>query len=198
MFIFFHPLAQLNQFHKWHVSPQVSNGNTCRRRMWYLGCKPCLQTRQSTHATWRISWWRHQMETFSALLTICAGNSPVTGEFPAQRPVTRSFDVFFNLRLNKRLTKQSWGWWFETPSRPLWRHDNVSLINQLHCWQGQDGTICLNEKSPKSVLFVGTLTLCQHSESLMRVHINNYFTIKGYRLKGKYLGVYTMRSGDYA
>ena len=40
-------------------------------------------------------WWRHQMETFSSLLTICAGNSPVTGEFPAQRPVTRSFDVFF-------------------------------------------------------------------------------------------------------
>ena len=43
------------------------------------------------------SWWRHQMETFSALLTICAGNSPVTGEFPAQRPVTRNFDVFFDL-----------------------------------------------------------------------------------------------------
>ena len=42
------------------------------------------------------------METFSALLDICAGNSPVPGEFPAQRPVTRSFDVFFDLRLNKR------------------------------------------------------------------------------------------------
>ena len=68
---------------------------------------------------WWISpaphWWRHQMETFSALLALCAGNSPVTGEFPAQRPVTRSFDVFFDLRLNKRLSKQSWGYWFETP-----------------------------------------------------------------------------------
>ena len=42
------------------------------------------------------------METFFALLAICAGNSPVPGEFPAQRPVTRSFDVFFDLRLNKR------------------------------------------------------------------------------------------------
>ena len=42
-----------------------------------------------------ISWWRHQMETFSALLAICARNSPVTGEFPAQKPVTWSFDVFF-------------------------------------------------------------------------------------------------------
>ena len=40
-------------------------------------------------------WWRHQMETFSALLAICAGNSPVTGELPTQRPVTRSFDVYF-------------------------------------------------------------------------------------------------------
>ena len=56
-------------------------------------------------------WWRPQMETLSALLALCAGNSPVTGEFPAQRPVTRSFDVFFDLRLNKRLSKQSWRWW---------------------------------------------------------------------------------------
>ena len=70
------------------------------------------------------TWWRHQMEIFSALLAICAGNSPVPGEFPTQRPVTRSFDVFFYLRLNKRLSKQSWGWWLETLSRPLWRHCN--------------------------------------------------------------------------
>ena len=62
------------------------------------------------------------METFSALLAICARNSPITGEFPSQRPVTRSFDVFFDLRLNKRLSKQSWGFWSEVPSRSLWRH----------------------------------------------------------------------------
>ena len=74
------------------------------------------------HAGW--TWWRHQMETFSALLVLWAGNSPVTGEFPSQRPVTRSFDVFFEPRLSKRLSKQSWGWWFETPSRLLWRHYN--------------------------------------------------------------------------
>ena len=65
------------------------------------------------------------METFSALLAICAGNSPVFGEIPAQRPVTRSFDVFFDLRLNKRLSKQSWGWWFKTLPRPLWHHSNI-------------------------------------------------------------------------
>ena len=68
--------------------------------------------------------WCHQMETYSALLVICAGNSTVPGKFPAQRPVTRSFGVFFDLRLNKRLSKHSWGWWFETPSRPLWRQSN--------------------------------------------------------------------------
>ena len=71
-----------------------------------------------------VPWWRHQMETFSALLAVCAGNSPVSGEFPAQRPVTRSFDVLFDLRLNERLGKQSLGWWFETSSPPLSRHSN--------------------------------------------------------------------------
>ena len=70
------------------------------------------------------SWRRHQMVTFSAFLVICAGNSPVPGEIPTHRPVTRSCDVFFDLRLNKRFSKQSWGWWFETLLRPLWRHRN--------------------------------------------------------------------------
>ena len=47
------------------------------------------------------------------------------GEFPTQRPVTRSFEVFFDLRLNKRLSKQPWGWWFETLSWSLWCQCNV-------------------------------------------------------------------------
>ena len=51
------------------------------------------------------AWWRHQMEALSVLLVIYAGNSPVPGEFPTQSPVTRSFDVFFDLRHNKRLSK---------------------------------------------------------------------------------------------
>ena len=75
-----------------------------------------------------ITWWRHQMEIFSALLAICAGNSPVTGEFPTQRPETRSFDVYFDLRPKERLSKQWWGWWFETLSRSLWRHRNVDRV----------------------------------------------------------------------
>ena len=59
------------------------------------------------------------METFSALLALCAG------WIPSQRSVTRKF----GLPLNKRLSKQSWGWWFETPSRSLWRHCNVELLS---------------------------------------------------------------------
>ena len=55
------------------------------------------------------SWWRHQMETFSTLLALCEGNLPVTGGFPSQRPVTRSFDIFFDLCLNKpELTQVIW------------------------------------------------------------------------------------------
>ena len=56
-----------------------------------------------------------------------AGNSPASGEFPAQRPVTRSFDVFFDLCLNTRLREQPWGWWFETLLRPFWRHCNARM-----------------------------------------------------------------------
>ena len=62
------------------------------------------------------AWCRHQIETQSALLALCVGNSPVT--------VTRTFDFFFDLRLNERLSKLSWGWWFETPSHPWWRHSD--------------------------------------------------------------------------
>ena len=65
--------------------------------------------------------WKH----FPRYCQFCAGNS-LPGEFTAERPVTWRFDVFFDLRLNKRLSKQSWGWWFETPSRPLLRHCNAN------------------------------------------------------------------------
>ena len=91
----------------WLIDPGFLKGTCCYKDLYKI---------------FTTTWWRHQMEAFSALLALCAGNSPVTGEFPSQRSVTRSFDVFFDLRLNKRLSKQSWAWWFETPSCPLWRH----------------------------------------------------------------------------
>ena len=53
------------------------------------------------------------------------------GEFPTQRQVTRIFDDFFELRLNKRMSKQPWGWWFETLSWSLWRHCNAIAVDDL-------------------------------------------------------------------
>ena len=87
-------------------------------------------TRFISLAQKRFSWWRHQM-TFTALLAVCAGNSLFPGEFPSQRPVTRSVDVYFVLRLNKWLGKQSRRRWFETPSRPLWHFCNVEMGSRL-------------------------------------------------------------------
>ena len=87
------------------------------------------------------SWWRHQIEIFSALLAICAGNSPVPREFPAQRPVTWSFDVFFDRHPNKGLSKQWRGWWFETLSCPLWRGRDVITQDNDNCtlrWRHND------------------------------------------------------------
>ena len=57
------------------------------------------------------TWWRHQMETFSALLAVCEGNSSVTDEFPSQRPVTRRFDVFFDHLCPQQTAEQT----IETP-----------------------------------------------------------------------------------
>ena len=87
------------------------------------------------------TWWRYEMEIFSALLTLCVcvcvcewvgwggggGNSPVTSEF-----LPRSFDVFFDLRLNKRLSKQSRRRLFHTPSRSLWCHRNKTVACHRH------------------------------------------------------------------
>ena len=97
------------------------------------------------------SWWRHQMETFSTLLAIYAVCGEFTGHqrIPTQRPVTRSVDVFFDLRPNKRLSKQSWGWWFETQSRPFWRHCNDWPMSRVHVllyvkssWTWYQSNIC--------------------------------------------------------
>ena len=80
----------------------------------------------SHFVVWKVSHENPSNGNIFRVTGHCAGNSPVTGDFPAQRPMMRSFDVFFDLRLNKRLSKQSRVWWFETPSRLLWRHCDVS------------------------------------------------------------------------
>ena len=77
---------------------------------------------------WRKNTMTSSYGNIFRVTALCAENSTVTGEFPSQRPVTWSFDVFFDPRLNKRLSKQSWCWWFETPARPLWCHCNACGI----------------------------------------------------------------------
>ena len=99
---------QRHELHKWDVLKVINS--------------------QIMYPTWRISSIFMMTSSNGNIFRITGplcGNSAITGEFPSQRPVTRSFDVFFDLRLNKRLTKQPRGWWFETPSRSLWRHFNV-------------------------------------------------------------------------
>ena len=96
--------------------------------------------------------------TFSALPAFCAGNSPVTGKVPSQRPMTRSIDVFFDMRLNKRLSKQSWGWWFETPSGWLWLWRNSDIRIPLS-W------VCFGLLRIHYV--VTSVDVCHHNEWLM-------------------------------
>ena len=111
------------------------------------------------------------METFSALLARCTRNSPVTGEFPAQRPVTRSFDVFCGLRLNKRLSKQSWGWWYETPAHPLWRHCYVFSPDFHTLGSGQKGRY--DEDIPKCVFSIFNILIQMSLESVRNACIGN-------------------------
>ena len=81
------------------------------------------------------------------LLAFCVGNSTVTSKFPTQRLVTQSFDVFFDLCLNKTLSKQSWGWWFETPSCSSWCHCNGWPHLCMMAWPTMALGPCLNIKT---------------------------------------------------
>ena len=80
---------------------------------------------------WVITDWHLMMTSSNG--TIFRVTGPLCGEFPAKRPVARSFGVFFDLCVNKRLSKQSWCWWFETLSRSFWRHHNVILNHGNKC-----------------------------------------------------------------
>ena len=79
------------------ITVMATRASGCLTQVTLLGT---LQVNTIVGVDMTLPWWRHQRETFSESLALCAGNSPVTGEFPLQRPVTRSFDVFFDLRLN--------------------------------------------------------------------------------------------------
>ena len=117
----------------------------------------------------------------SASLAICAGNSPVTVEFPAQRPVTRGFDVFYDLRPNERLSKQSWVWWFETPSRPLWRHSYALQRNEIFTAPDVIGLVYHASGELKNVF-----KLCETFELRINILLTMEILIRGIQSRNKF------------
>ena len=111
---------------------------------WMQCCSKWASWKFRCETVFCLSWWSilifHddviKWKHFPRYWPFIAGNSPVTGEFPSQRPVTRSFDVLFDARLNKLLSKQSWGWWLETSSGPLWRHCNAKISKNWFWFDG--------------------------------------------------------------
>ena len=107
---------------------------------------------------WMFQWWRHRMETFSALLALCVGNSSVTGEFPSQRPVP--------------------------PSIPFWRHgDAWSIITSkrgpqitTHFRHDQQDLTCLRgcPRSQHEVMLPGNSSFCH------KKHIHEKFEFSGH------------------
>ena len=122
-----HSAITRNQYYRYHVP---KNMRTHISQTFWMKDECCNKFRTYPphpghfQTVWiQITWWRHQMESFSALLAVCAGNSPAP-LIPSQRPVTRSFKFFLDLCLNKRLSKQSRRKWYKTPSHSIWRHYN--------------------------------------------------------------------------
>ena len=111
------------------------------------------------------------------------------GEFPPQRPVTWSFGDFFDLHLNKRLSKQSKSWWFETPSRPLWRHCNADLKFRVF---SASSHYFKADRVPPLFLFHISFFSCFSSFSaffLLRdnvEHKNKQFKVHGYHIQGEW------------
>ena len=110
------------------------------------------------------------------LLALCVGNSPVTGEIPKQTPVMRNFGIFFDLRLNKRLNKQSLGWWFETPSRSLRRHCNARIKNAVSVII-ENLRIMPRINEIHHVLIITTTSICTFGNVL---YSNKVFSVNGY------------------
>ena len=127
--------------------------------------------------------------TFCVTGHLC-GKSPGTpGEFPTQRPVTRSFDAFFDLRLNKRLSKQWWGGWFETLSRPLLRHRNDHKIAPLPVNQPWKVRLMASHKFTNNSQHSHTMATQSKTEPCIYVrdilHMDNTITCPSENLRRK-------------
>ena len=106
-----------NQWIRGRIDREINNHPKLRTRECYILSDPIDEwINQQLNSECLQTWWRYQIETFSALLALCERKSTVTSEFLLPRSVSWSFDIFFELLLNKQLSKHSWGWWFEMPS----------------------------------------------------------------------------------
>ena len=156
-----HFLFSVHEHTLWYMYMRcVYHGATTKYGLLY---RPGLETIW-TPLRWYInhplivsSWWRHQMGTFAALLAFCEGNPAMTGGPPSQKPATRNLCVFFDLLLNKRLSKQPRRLWFETQSRSLWRHCNVDYCTSNHTMRCMNITFDLADISIMNGYFCGRL-----------------------------------------
>ena len=97
-----------------------------QQKPWYWPCLPGIFRCQEVNSMMTSS----NGNIFRVTGLLCGEFTGYRWVPHTQRPVTRSFDVYFDLRLNKRLSKQWWCWWFKTPPRPLWRHRNVCINHE--------------------------------------------------------------------
>ena len=104
------------------------------------------QLRRGLHR-WQIIIMTSSNGNIFRITALCEENPPVTGGFPPQRPVTGSFDVFFDLSVNKLLIKHSRRWWFETQLRSSWRHMGRILKLTKVSNSSDDGSLRINNKS---------------------------------------------------
>ena len=127
---------------------------------------------------WLISWWRHQMETFSALLAICAENSPVPGEFPAQRPVTRNLFSLICVWINDWVNNGEAGnlrryrihydvtaMWISGPMQSPWKQWDFKAI----------GVTWLSYYEKHNTAVTKWLSFCRRQLSSKRIFVNEIY-----------------------
>ena len=134
-----------------------------RENRYEHGCTKNSRTNEMGNSD--VHLWEHYYMMTSSNGSISRVTGPLcreftgSGDFPTQRPVTRSFNVFFDLRLSK----QSWGWWFEAPSCPLWRHRNET--NSTWAWSS-----CMPTSHPPHAYKLCDMVLTKVRDTTQKVH----------------------------
>ena len=142
--------------------------------------------------------WAIIMMTSSNGNIFCV-TGPGTSEFPAHRPVTRSFGVFFDLRLNKRLSIQSWGWRIETLPRPLWYYciDKLHYQKYFSIYQDYISTVTVDNQMliftlRKRNIFKCNINLSDRHSSInykimLNFEVNDSLSLMLYRFAGYFI-----------